>query len=67
VIGYADSWVLVYCKLGGRVNQVARSCLIKNTIPQVFLQAILICYGIIFPQERAIKTLADIFCEMYEC
>jgi hypothetical protein len=56
VIGYAGSWVLAYCKLGGTVKQAARNCLIKETIPQVFLQAILIFCGIIFPQERAMKT-----------
>jgi hypothetical protein len=67
VIGYADSWVLVYGKLEGIVNQVARNCLIKENIPRVFLQAILICCGIIFPQERAMETLANIFWEMYEC
>jgi hypothetical protein len=67
VIGYSNSWVLVYCKLGGTVDQVARKCLIKETTPQVSLQAILTCCDIIFPQERAMKTLANIFCEMYEC
>jgi len=35
VIGCADSWVIVYCKLGGTVNQGARNYLIKETIPQV--------------------------------
>jgi len=41
VIGYADSWVLVYCKLGGTVKQGARNYLIKGTITQVFLYVVL--------------------------
>jgi hypothetical protein len=41
VIGYADSWVLVYGKLGETVNQGSRNDLIKETIPQVFLQGVL--------------------------
>lgn len=40
MIGYGDSWVLVYCKLGGTVNQGAMNYLIKETVPQVFLQAV---------------------------
>ena len=40
VIGYADSWVLVYCKLGGTVNHGARKYLIEETVPQVFIQAV---------------------------
>jgi hypothetical protein len=66
VIRYADSRVLLYCKLGGGVKQAARNYVIKETISQVFLQAVLIYCAIIFPQERAMKTLENTFCEMYE-
>jgi hypothetical protein len=46
-----------YRKLGRSVNQVAKNQLIKETTPQVFLQAVLICCDKIFPQERTMKTL----------
>jgi hypothetical protein len=41
VIGYADLRVLVFCKLGGTVKKGARNYLIKETITQVILQAVL--------------------------
>jgi hypothetical protein len=50
-----NGWATIVVVGRLRVKPSSRHYLIKETIPQVFLQTVLICCGIIFPQKRQWK------------